>query len=538
MKKLYFILFLLCCSTIQMTEMVKAMVTNNNSSVIKIEPRDIDFGNVEKGSTKTDCFTVYNTGYDAFTFHLDYSTLDGIFSIPEGGEEYVLNAGDFKTFTLECTVPIDYEYYGGGIAVYIKSNASNATDFDVVMVGFSVVEPGFEKGYAVYNNGTLTFYYDELKGSREGESYELNEQYGTPEWLGVADDIKKVVFDASFVEARPTTTYKWFYRMEELTTIEGIENLNTSQVTDMEDMFSTCKKLTFLDLSNFDTSNVTNMSWMFYSCESLKSVNVSSFDTSKVTNMSSMFMFCFSLPSLDVSHFNTSNVVSASQMFDYCNALTNLDISNFDFSKCVNSERMVYYCYQLKSLYISSTMEKLDDSACYGVGSSSSPCPLIAPEGFDFGVDTSGDYFLWKGGYFYLWDSTSSWYLITDKEEKYNMGIVGMLVGTDDSPYFTVLHKFGGILADEVLEVHFQNNSSYAIKEIESDKYQDVVKRYINNQLILIGASGTVNIYSLAGAIVASVRVRGQETVVDVSELPSGQYIVNCGEQSFKFNKK
>ena len=70
---------------------------------------------------------------------------------------------------------------------------------------------------------------------------------------------------------------------------------NTSDVTNMRGMFTTCHSLTSLDVSSFDTSNVTDMSSMFQNCTSLTLLNLSGFDTSKVTNMNYMFEDCTSL---------------------------------------------------------------------------------------------------------------------------------------------------------------------------------------------------------------------------------------------------
>ena len=58
-------------------------------------------------------------------------------------------------------------------------------------------------------------------------------------------------------------------------------------MTNMSGMFENC--LLVVDLSNFDTSNVTNMSNMFYGCRDLSSLNLSKFDTSKVTDMTTCF---------------------------------------------------------------------------------------------------------------------------------------------------------------------------------------------------------------------------------------------------------
>ena len=82
--------------------------------------------------------------------------------------------------------------------------------------------------------------------------------------------------------------------------------------------FAGFDKMTSIDLSALDTSEVTNMSEMFNSCLSLTSLDVSKFDTSKVTNMEGMFFECSSLTSLDVSKFDTSKVTNMSYMFYYC----------------------------------------------------------------------------------------------------------------------------------------------------------------------------------------------------------------------------
>ena len=84
----------------------------------------------------------------------------------------------------------------------------------------------------------------------------------------------RVVFDESFATVRPTSCYGWFHEFEHLTVIEGIENLNTSNVTTMAFMFCNCEKLTSLDLSNFNTAKVRQLFYMFYGCEKLQTIYV------------------------------------------------------------------------------------------------------------------------------------------------------------------------------------------------------------------------------------------------------------------------
>ena len=207
--------------------------------------------------------------------------------------------------------------------------------------------------YAVFDvaTGTLTFMCDDAKPS---EAYALNKDYEKPLWISYHKDaITKVVFDASFAKARPTTCCYWFYGCENLTEIEGIENLNTENVTDMGFMFGFCSGLTSLDVSNFDTKNVSNMKFMFCGCSGLTSLDVSKFDTKNVTDMIHMFNGCSGLTTLDVSKFDTQNVRWMNYMFCGCSGLTTLDLSNFNTRKFPEMYKMFYNCSNLKTIYVS-----------------------------------------------------------------------------------------------------------------------------------------------------------------------------------------
>ena len=155
--------------------------------------------------------------------------------------------------------------------------------------------------------------------------------------------------------------------------IEGLENLDTSNVTSMYSMFLGCSGLTSLDVSKFDTSNVTDMSGMFSSCSGLASLDVSNFNTSNVTGMSSMFSSCRGLTSLDLSKLDTSNVTGMSSMFSSCSRLTNLDVSKFDTSKVTSMNRMFWHCSGLTSLDLS----KFDTSKVNDMSSMFSDCSKL-----------------------------------------------------------------------------------------------------------------------------------------------------------------
>ncbi|MBF1065360.1 MAG: DUF285 domain-containing protein, partial [Prevotellaceae bacterium] len=206
---------------------------------------------------------------------------------------------------------------------------------------------------------TLTFYYDALRATRTGTTWGIEEtkkegDIPVPAWAGTSQEenttTARVMFDASFRDFRPTTTAKWFHYCVALKQIEGLEYLNTSEVTDMSGMFEGCPELTSLDLKNFNTQNVTDMSRMFSDCITLTSLDLMNFNTQNVTNMSSMFSFCSALTSLDLKNFNTKNVTDMSLMFSFCKALTSLDLKNFNTRNVTKMNSMFYYCSALTSL--------------------------------------------------------------------------------------------------------------------------------------------------------------------------------------------
>ena len=148
--------------------------------------------------------------------------------------------------------------------------------------------------------------------------------------------------------------YWMFDSLSGLTEIEGLDQVDTSEVTNMYGMFSSCDSLEHLDLSSFNTKKVTNMSMMFSSCYKLSSIDLHSFDTSSVTDMSFMFSNCRSLTSLDLRNFNTAKVTTMYYMFASTNSLTSLDLSNFDTVKVTDMHQMFLNCTNLKTLNISS----------------------------------------------------------------------------------------------------------------------------------------------------------------------------------------
>ena len=269
--------------------------------------------------------------------------------------------------------------YCGSLSGDIDWTSDKATDKTYAKTGGGYFR---DKAYdnrpwVKYADGTLTFRcgYKKILGENE---YLLNSDEELPAWNTHKNKITRVVFEASFANARPTTCYAWFKNFSELMKIEGIENLNTENVTSMAFMFSSCNKLAELDVTHFNTANVKNMKYMFECCKGLSSLDVTNFNTANVTNMlamfgrtsltsldvthfntanvkdmTSMFYACRGLTSLDVTNFNTANVTSMLDMFCNCDKLTSLDVTNFNTANVTDMSKMFYGCHNLKEIYVS-----------------------------------------------------------------------------------------------------------------------------------------------------------------------------------------
>ena len=154
--------------------------------------------------------------------------------------------------------------------------------------------------------------------------------YETPQWLEDDDpygycpisSITSVVFNSTFKNARPASTYMWFSGMKSLKTISGLQNLNTSAVTVANSMFQYCSALESLDLRGFDASNMKDLDGMFRGCTALTNLDLSSFNTRNVEDMGFMFYICQNLKTIYVSDkWSTANVVVSANMFKECNNL-------------------------------------------------------------------------------------------------------------------------------------------------------------------------------------------------------------------------
>ena len=265
---------------------------------------------------------------------------------------------------------------------YMFSDCTNLKGFDSSMIDHKKANCGtdgyFTPGcaYAEFDNATLTFRY---KGVKPAGAYDLNVESNNPGWDAQRANIKKVVFDASFANARPTSCCWWFGNCLYLTEIEGIENLNTQNVTDMSEMFTCCYALTSLDVSNFNTEKVTNMTDMFLGCSALTSLDLSNFNTERVESMSSMFSGCSTLQTIFASDkFFTDQVLGGSDMFLDCTNLKGF----IDYIPDSDRDNIEYANY--KTGYFTKLVGKNGEKKIGATGETLATENLVLDDGKDF----------------------------------------------------------------------------------------------------------------------------------------------------------
>ena len=237
------------------------------------------------------------------------------------------------------TTPLSFSENAYNAILYVPDGAEMQYKEDKVWNRFVRIRSFVHVPTEVYTEfdeatGTLTYYYDNKRDERKGVT-EVYNPIKTPDALRFNDynhKIFKAVIDPSMKNAPLTSTNGMFYggtntepfsvkTLYNMTTIEGLGNLNTAIMTDMQSMFFSCSALTMLDLSSFNTSKVTSMNGMFLGCNKLEVVDISSFDISNVTDLYMMFSGCSKLKTIYCSNDWSTSSARSGYMFSVCNSL-------------------------------------------------------------------------------------------------------------------------------------------------------------------------------------------------------------------------
>jgi surface protein len=146
----------------------------------------------------------------------------------------------------------------------------------------------------------------------------------------------KLEADLSNLDTSQVTDMNGIFSYANTDAVQGVEDLDVSKVKDFGFAFYGAKS-TKLDLSKWDMSSATSLYVMFTICSQLKSLKVNTWNTSNVTGMNSTFWYTDGLKKLDVSGWTSDKCTNMSDLFGHMWALEELDLGNFKIIDNVNS---------------------------------------------------------------------------------------------------------------------------------------------------------------------------------------------------------
>ena len=197
-----------------------------------------------------------------------------------------------------------------------KVNTADSTTSDQDQNSAASTSNNDHDSVSASDNKTTTERFDPAKATRDENST-------TPTWDNVPIEFTNGTLKVGLANNEYTITkndgeYGGFSQKGNIKNID----LNPSTVKEIDfvgkihfvgnanRLFSDLTNLTTINgLENFDTTKITNMSYMFYNCSSLKSLDLSTFSNQSIDHdqysMMSMFANCTSLEKLNIRYFTT-----------------------------------------------------------------------------------------------------------------------------------------------------------------------------------------------------------------------------------------
>lgn len=201
------------------------------------------------------------------------------------------------------------------------------------------VSPVREQTFAVYSgdDGSLSFY-RRVSTSLPAPGDTFNGKIATSVYSGFENG--GYVYDM----VSTTTNTPWFNHHDDIKSIRVVDS--GIKLYNMAAFFAQLHNLTDgNEIVKFDTSECTNMHDLFFDCTSLKELNLSGLNTSKSLHLSCIFHNDSNLESIDLSGWNTSSCLSFERLFDNAGKLRNISgIASFDTSKVTVFRGMFYGC--------------------------------------------------------------------------------------------------------------------------------------------------------------------------------------------------
>ena len=128
-----------------------------------------------------------------------------------------------------------------------------------------------------------------------------------------------------------------------------LTDIDISGLNDLLGVFFKLYNMEYVDISGWDTSNVRDMDAMFSQCKNLKNIiGIENLDVSKLKDANSMFYGCENLVELDLTKWNPVSLQYASYMFTRCSNLKIIkNIENWQLPNIMDVSSMFHDCTKL-----------------------------------------------------------------------------------------------------------------------------------------------------------------------------------------------
>ncbi len=163
---------------------------------------------------------------------------------------------------------------------------------------------------------------------------------------------RMVALDTGNLNTGRTEIFSGFLKdCNALAQITGVENWQTANALEMDNMFNNCFVLDNLDLSGWDMSNVHSVKNMFRYCHALKNFDASTWKLDSVTDMAQMFLHCRSLVELKINSWGLGKEAWRLYLtFGNCANLEVLEVGDWDISGITDLTGTFQHCYKLKTI--------------------------------------------------------------------------------------------------------------------------------------------------------------------------------------------
>ena len=117
-------------------------------------------------------------------------------------------------------------------------------------------------------------------------------------WSGQASHVKRVVIDGSFASFQPVTAERWFAGCSNLTSVQGLGNIDLSAACSVAGMFECCTSLVELDVSGLQTSSIEDFNGFVSGCSQMEGLYLGNLDMSNATTAAGFYSGCDNLKNL------------------------------------------------------------------------------------------------------------------------------------------------------------------------------------------------------------------------------------------------